>query len=114
MSWADYRARCDSGDVVSRWLLEQTAALLDDCGEPALAAQLRGVLTGPALDKPADHRGGPETDFFVLDIDAPTVRSIAQCVTALAGDPGRRLAGGRGLGGLPEAWGECADRLGSP
>jgi hypothetical protein len=111
VDWSRYKARCDAGDVVSRWLLEQTAALLDDVGDGALAAPLRSALAGAVLEKPADHRGGPETDMIELDLDAAAARRIADRVAGLAADPTLRLPGGRGLGGLPEAWGECADWL---
>ena len=109
MDWTTYRALCDRGDVVSRWLLEHTVLLLEGAGEAELARRLRAVPESvPPLPRPADHRGGPEADFFAADLDAGTVAAVAAVVRRLAAEPERRLPGGRGLGGMSEAWGEYA------
>lgn len=108
MDWETYRARCDEGDVLSRWLLEQTAALLHEEGEASLAAPLEAALGSAPVPRPADHRGGSATDFFPVPLAADEAMRIRDLVQALARQPQRRLPGGRGFGGVGEAWAECA------
>lgn len=107
MEWTEYKAACDRGDVLSRWLLLNTAELLEGVGRRALAAQLRAVpARAAALPRPADHRGSAEADFFVVTLELAVVREIHDRIAQLATDPKQRLATGRGLGGMVEAWGE--------
>lgn len=104
MDWETYKALCDSPDVGSRWLLEQTLELVD---RPELAARLRQCLqTGP-VEKPADHQGGPETDMFRMALTLDEVRAIRERVEAAAA-AGTETSGtrGRGLGGFVETWRE--------
>ena len=109
IDWHQYRVLCDRPDVVSRWLLDQSAALLMETGEELLAGRLREALAAAPLGKPIDHKGGAATDFFVPQLSLAEVQAIATRVRAMAEEPRRRLASGRGLGGMPEAWLEyCA------
>lgn len=107
--WATYRALCDAGDVLSRWLVERTVELLEDAGEGVLAARVGAVIEGPVLARPVDHRGGVEADFFQARLAYADVCAVAMRVAALATNPSVRLRTGRGLGGLPEAWAEYRD-----
>jgi hypothetical protein len=108
VDWSAYRAICDRGDVLSRWLLLHSAELLESAGQSALAARLRAIpAQAAALPRPADHRGGAETDFFTVTLELAVVREIHDRIAGLAADPARRLSNGRGLGGMVEAWGEC-------
>ena len=109
--WVRYRALCDRGDVLSRWLVEQTAGLLDGLGAATLGDAVRAVLRGAPLPRPADHRGGVEAEFFEARLPLPTVRSVTAAVREAAADPDRRLPNGRGLGGVVEAWQEYQDWL---
>lgn len=104
MDWERYKALCDTPDVCSRWLLEQTLELLDD---PTLAAGLRAALRSEPLSKPADHRGGPPTDMFRLALTLADVAAV-RCQVERAGAAGRTTSAtrGRGLGGFVEAWRE--------
>ena len=106
MDWDTYKQLCNRPDVWSRWMLEQTQALL----EPALAAKLAAVLRTSAVAKPPDHRGSAATDMFVLDLDPSQRRAVAHAVRQ-AKLTGRTTAAtaGRGLGGFVEAWREYAD-----
>lgn len=107
MDWSDYRAACDRGDVLSRWLLVNSAELLETAGHGALAARLRAIPEAlPALPRPVDHRGGREADFFEVRLELAVAREIHARILACAADPERRLANGRGLGGMAEAWAE--------
>lgn len=106
MDWDRYKLISDSPDVCSRWLLEQTLELVDD---PALAARLRAAVDGPPLEKPADHRGGPETDMFPMSLTLDEVQRLCRAVEAAAA-AGRETSAtrGRGLGGFVETWREYA------
>lgn len=113
MDWNRYKALCDTPQVCSRWLLEQTLELL--AGDPEVgagdllhqqtAAHLRRVLAGQPLDKPADHRGGPVSDMFATTLSVAEVRALLAVVDrAIAQDRRTRATAGRGLGGFAEAW----------
>ncbi len=108
MDWTGYRNICDRGDVLSRFLLERTAALLETAGEDALAMNLRKVVAGEPLPKPHDHRGGASSDFFVMGLDTATIERIVEIVHG-ARCAGSRTPEGRSLGGFVEAWQEYLD-----
>lgn len=102
MDWDTYKAICDSPDVGSRWLLEQTLELVE---RTELAAPLRRCLQASPVEKPADHQGGPETDMFRMALTLDEVRAIRERVEAAAA-AGIETTGtrGRGLGGFVETW----------
>ena len=104
MDWDRYKALCDTPDVCSRWLLEQTLELLDD---PALAQRVRDDMSKGALPKPEDHEGGDETDMFQMSLGLADVRALRERVEQ-AGARGETTTGtrGRGLGGFVETWRE--------
>ena len=108
MDWQRYKTLCERPDVMSRWMLNETAALVPK----RLRTALRATLTTVPLAKPSDHKGGADTDMFVLDAEAP-VAAIAAAV-AQAAACGARTRQGRGLGGIVAAWREvdqwCAAR----
>ena len=106
MDWEHYKRLCDTPDVASRWLLEQTFELLSD---PALRSRLGATLRQPPLPKPADHRGGTATDMFRLALTAEEVCAVCREVeAAVAGGLTTRATRARGLGGFVEAWQEYA------
>ena len=88
MDWATYKARCDHPRVLSRWMLTRTAQWV----EPPVAAALHDAMRARPLPKPRDHQGGPATDMFEVDLDAPTVAAILDGVerAAAAYVPGHR------------------------
>jgi len=104
MDWPTYKRLCDRPDVWSRWMLEQTAALLADA---ALRARILEPLDAAPFEKPDDHRGGNATDMFTLDLALADVARIRGHVEA-ARDRGASTSGTRerGLGGFVEAWTE--------
>lgn len=113
MDWNRYKALCDTPDVCSRWLLEQTLELM--AGDPdervadpvhqQAAAHLRRILAGQPLVKPDDHRGGPVSDMFATTLSLAEVRALRTVVDrAIAQDRRTRATAGRGLGGFAEAW----------
>lgn len=108
MNWNEYKRLCDSPPVFSRWMLEQSIELLRT--EPRLAVALGRVLADSAIEKPLDHRGGWQTDMFVValsvcdanDVVSVMSRAIAEGQTTVA-------TRARGLGGFLEAWREYAN-----
>ena len=104
--WPSYKELCDRPNVLSRWMLTETASLL----EPPLRQRLLAQLATP-LPKPADHRGGPDTDMFEValsEADAHGVRlAVERAVQAGTRSPGTQS---RGLGGFVEAWRELEER----
>lgn len=108
MDWDAYKARCDSPEVWSRWMLGQTLELLSDDAE--LSAPLHRALAGEAIAKPPGHRGGAATDMLELRLDQAQADAVVDRVRLAvergAVTPGTR---GRGLGGFLEAWLEYRD-----
>ena len=100
MDWPEYKALAQRPDVLPRALLARTGALL-----PApLGATLRDAWRAAPLPKPADHKGGAETDLFKVTLSAAAARAIADAVEAAA------LAGVVGPG-VTAAWRELRDYL---
>ena len=111
MDWATYKARCDDPRVLSRWMLARTAQWV----EPSAAAALREAMRAPPLPKPRDHKGGPATDMFEVDLDAPTVAAILHGVEGAAATyvpgarPGADPAPTASLHAYVAAWREYRD-----
>lgn len=111
MDWERYKNLCDSPQVFSRWMIEQSVELLRarqiDCDV------LVSALNGSALDKPADHRGGRATDMFELALSAGDAEVFVAAIAAAVAE-GAQTSGtrDRGLGGFLEAWQEYARSLG--
>jgi len=103
VDWDRYKQLCDTPNVFSRWMLEQTGQLV----EAELTPLFERVLLGTPLDKPVDHRGGAATDMFVLALSRAEVSRICACVeVAVQARTTTSATGGRGLGGFREAWDE--------
>jgi hypothetical protein len=104
MDWPAYKRLCDRPDVWSRWMLEQSAALVRDA---ALFERIRAHTGNASLEKPADHRGGAPTDMFQLDLTlAEVARILAAIEEARARGVTTTATSRRGLGGFVEAWSE--------
>ena len=107
MDWERYKARCDSPEVWSRWMLGQTIELVSGKvpGNDELAAPLRDALAGEPLTKPPGHKGGEATDMFELRLSAAQADAVV-AVVRRAVECGDETEGtqGRGLGGFLEAW----------
>lgn len=100
MDWPEYKALAQRPDVLPRALLTRTEALLPAPLAPALRAARR---TAP-LPKPADHKGGAETDLFEVALCAAAAEAIAAAVAAAA------RAGAVGPG-VVAAWRELRDHI---
>ena len=72
--------------------------------EPPVAEALRVATQGPALPKPDDHKGGPDTDMFEVDLDEALVAGIVCSVERAAAGHApedRRAAAGADPGPAP-------------
>ncbi len=108
LDWDAYKRLCDTPNVLSRWMLEQTAELVHG----HLRAELKAALDLAPLSKPQDHKGGPATDMFQLDLARRDVLAVhEQIANAVANGETSSATGARGLGGFEEAWREYADYL---
>lgn len=107
--WASYKDTCDRPDVLSRWMLTETASLLD----APLRQRLLDLLARP-LPKPADHRGGTDTDMFEVALSEAEAHAVRLAVerSSQAGTTTPRTKG-RGLGGFVEAWRELEKASGA-
>ena len=104
IDWQRYKALCDRPDVLSRWMLEETATLLP--GETRSA--LLTILCGTPFPKPPDHKGGEDTDMFAVDLPGDVVRSIVDVVHDAA-KRGLRTPRSSKIGGFATAWRELQD-----
>ena len=103
MDWERYKAMCDRPNVMSRWMLAETAALVSE----ELRPRLRAALELPALPKPPDHKGGEQTDMFEVALDDVADAILAAVESAAA--RGETTSGGRPLGGFVAAWRELKE-----
>ena len=100
MDWTRYKALCDAPDVWSRWFIER----LLDLGPDSAAAALTAALAGAPLQRPADHRGGRETEMFRVSlVPADVMELLASVRRAEATGQRPRSLARRGLGGFTEA-----------
>ena len=101
IDWQRYKALCDRPDVLSRWMLEETATLLHGETRTALLA----ILSGTPFPKPPDHKGGDGTDMFAVDLPPDVVRPIVDVVHDAA-RRGLRTPRSTKIGGFATAWRE--------
>ena len=109
IDWQRYKALCDRPDVLSRWMLTETSALL--CG--TLRAALIAATTGSPLPKPPGHKGGPDTDMFEIQLPRTDIAAVLAVVEDAARH-GRRTPRGGKLGGFVVAWRELDDYRAAP
>lgn len=88
MDWETYKRLCDGSRVFSRHALRLTMTVL----EHDQARPLRDMLENAPLEKPADHRGGEETDCFEVALGTSLVREI---LAAIERNPGGNLTSSR-------------------
>ena len=90
MNDAEYRRLCAAPNVLRRADIRSTVARLRE-REPRLAEQLTQVLRSSPVPKPAEHQGGPETDYLGLDLSPEDIQSIVDALfdleAELAQDP---------------------------
>lgn len=109
MDWGRYRALCDRADVMSRWLLERTASVLDGEGAHELAREVRAPLARLPLPRPQDHRGPDDLDMFSVRWSPVIVAALAAQLEDLYAAGGlERALGLRGARGVVAAWREFA------
>ena len=87
MRWEAYKKQCEQPDVLSRWVIEQTAELLDD----DLRGRVLAELAAEPLPRPSGHLGDSRADMFLLnDLGDVALAISAAVVHAVRG--GRRTS----------------------
>ena len=76
MDWTQYRERCSSPTVLSRWIIEQTIAAVSAVDRESLTR----VLGQKPVEKPDDFKADARLDMFETDFSADRVRSIMSSV----------------------------------
>ncbi|MCY4093969.1 MAG: hypothetical protein OXG05_02445 [Gammaproteobacteria bacterium] len=76
MDWDTYKELSHSPAYFTRWALDRTSAHVAG----TLREQLERCNTQEPLEKPSDHKGGPETDVLRLDLSVECVRSIVDAL----------------------------------
>ena len=104
MDWHEYKRRCDAPGIVSRWMLERTAELVDS----AVAEHLLAATSAKPLAKPDGHKGGPDTDMFELHLDDAVAAEVVAAVEQA------HAAGQRKMLGFVAAWREYRGAVNAP
>lgn len=108
MDWQTYKEITDRPEVMSRWMLEQSAELVPK----ALAHRMLQHVRLAPVAKPLGYKGTRHVDMFELDLAAEDVRQILACVrAAVAAERTTSGTRDRGLGGFLPAWQALADAL---
>jgi len=84
MRWEAYKRQCEQPDVLSRWVIEQTAELLDD----DLRGRVLAELDAEPLPRPSGHVGDRRADMFLINDLGDVALSISVAV-------GQAVRGGR-------------------
>lgn len=87
-------------------MLEETATLLAGSAQTALLA----ITEGAPLPKPADHKGGRDTDMFEITLSSDLVGWIVEVVEAAA-RCGASTPRSNKIGGFAIAWRELLAHL---
>jgi len=97
---------CESPNHFSRWALELTRGILR---EPPIVRKIVSTMDGRPLEKPADHRGGPETDYFRIELDEATVHHVIAAFDVRIGNAEGRER--RRLTRLSKVWEEYLESI---
>ena len=104
MRWEVYKQRCVQPDVVSRWMIEQTAGLLD----AGLRGRLLAELAEKPLPPPRDHLGDARVNMFVTNelsrVDLEISDSVDRAVVARRRTSATTI---NGVGRFGEIWCHC-------
>ena len=76
MDWDTYKELSHSPPYFTRWAIDRTLTHLTG----TLLEQLESYKSKEVLEKPPDHKGGPETDVIRLDLNVKEVRSIVEAL----------------------------------
>ena len=105
MRWEAYKQRCEQPDVLSRWMIEQTAELLDE----GLRDRLLAELARKPLARPAGHVGDARTDMFVINELSDVALAISETVDhAVRAGRCTTATAARGIGGFGDVWRDYA------
>ena len=84
MRWEAYKQQCEQRDVLSRWVIEQTAELLDD----DLRGRVLAELAAEPLPRPSGHVGDRRADMFLIN-------DLGDVALAVSAAVGQAVRGGR-------------------
>jgi len=77
MTTEEYKKICSQQNAIGRLAIYETLRALQ--GEDAsVIAELEGILEKPPIEKPPKHEGGPDTDFFLIDVKQETLEKIVE------------------------------------
>ena len=77
MTTEEYKIICSKPNAIGRDTIYETLRAIQ--GEDAsLIAELEGILEKPPIEKPSKHEGGPNTDFFLIDLKQETLEKIVE------------------------------------
>ena len=110
MDWAEYKRLCDQPNVMSRNLIEVTAALAREFDKATLSERLLGACEGDGaarLERPSDHQGDRRTHMFKVGYSREQVDEIL----ALLDSAQRQTGQVRRLVAFRAAWLEYRDWL---
>ena len=106
MDWDTYKELSHSPEYFTRWALDRTTPHLDD----RLRELLSKHTAKQPLEKPVDHKGGPETDILRVDLDLDSVQSIVDALSnARAQEKIETGSFQRNLNGIINSWEEYVD-----
>ena len=76
MDWETYKSLSHSPPYFTRWALAHTVPYLNG----TTLGHLERCQAQRPLTKPADHKGGPETDVLRLELSGECVREIIEAL----------------------------------
>lgn len=76
MDWETYKELSHSPPYFTRWALDRTATHLTGTAFD----RLEQCKSQQALEKPTDHKGGPETDVIRLELSGECVHTIIEAL----------------------------------
>ena len=76
MDWDTYKELSHSPPYFTRWALDRTVTHVTG----STLEQLERCKSEVVLEKPPDHKGGPETDVIRLELSDECVRAIVEAL----------------------------------
>lgn len=108
MDWPTYKRLSHETEYFTRVALIRTASYI----EPRVATTLKRFTESTPLEKPVDHKGGPETDVFKIQLSQEDIATIlADLENARARLKLEQGSSQPNLGPLIALWQEHADWL---
>lgn len=102
-----YKQQSESKNAFSRNVLEETVRAIRPVNV-GIADKIQSLLDSGPVQKPQKHKGGPETDFFMVELDQSEIEVIVEVfanleVTNISPD-GRTTSEASHYASLLDAW----------